>query len=291
MKRKMLKRNENELPYGFSGCSTDFGIVIRAGAEDMTFEDEKVVIQMSTGDCPGAVACLEEDGSITIHNERVFEPKKEAMVRFQKEERTVQKLKKWFFAGFVVLWVLMIPVAFIHEYLMNVFMSLGFICLGFAKIAPMIYQYVQRCRGNETIRKIHRFHSAEHAVINAYYDLKRVPTLEEIKNYSNYSYYCGVVPMVRNAWPYLLLGLCRLVPGGWYFLALLVVFATMVLFNKKMYFFEYFSLLEPTETEYKVAIAALNGALENKRIADEAMNIINMSGDDIPIAHFVIHIG
>ena len=35
------------------------------------------------------------------------------------------------------------------------------------------------------------FHSAEHMAINAYEKLQRVPTLEEIKNFSRFSRYCG----------------------------------------------------------------------------------------------------
>lgn len=292
MNRKMVIRNVDELPFGFSGCSTEFGIEIMAGAEEKIFEDENIFVKFFGPDYPGAFAYMEKDGSITVHNERTFEPSKEEMDRLSKDNKAIQKLKKWFFTGFVVLWILMIPSAFIHEYFPSLLMAIGFISLGCSKIAGMIYQYALRCMGSERMKQTHRYHSAEHATINAFYDLKRVPTLEEVKNYSNYSYYCGVVPKMHESLSYFVIGFCRLIPGFWYLIALAIVIPLIYIFRKKMYLFEYFSLLEPTDTEYKVAIAALEGALKHKELVDEVKNDLMgmIMGDHIPVAHFVIEV-
>lgn len=293
MKKKMLKRNEEELTFGFSGNSTRHGILIRAGAEEVAFQMEDMFVMFHGGDYPGAYAYLEDDGSITVHNERSYRPKKEDADEMVREDKSIKRLQKWLFGGFIACWVLMIPLSFIHEYMMCLFMGLSFIFLGCSKIPVMIYQYFRRCRGGEDVKQIHRFHSAEHATINAFYDLKRVPTLEEVKNYSNYSYYCGMVPYFKESIFYFLIGFCRLIPGFWYLLALGIALLLMnLVFKKKLYLVEYFTLLEPTDTEYKVAITALEGALKNKEMVDKVRNEANgmFFGSNIPIAHFVIEV-
>lgn len=292
MKRKMVKRNEEELSFGFSGCSTERGIAMRIGTEDVAFQMEDMFIKFHGTEYPGAFAYLENDGTITVHNERTYQPNKEEMDEIARENKAIKRLKNGLFAGFIASWILMIPFGFIHEYMPNLLMGLGFVSLGFSKISELIYQYSLRCFGSERMKQTHRFHSAEHATINAFYDLKRVPTIEEVKNYSNYSYYCGMVPYFSQSIPYIVIGLCRLIPGFWYLPALAVAMLLVYLvINKRLYYVEYFSLLEPTDTEYKVAIAALEGALKNKELVDKAREEAGLffSGG-IPVAHFVIEV-
>ena len=65
-----------------------------------------------------------------------------------------------------------------------------------------------------------------------------------------------------------------------------------LVFKKKLYLVEYFTLLEPTDTEYKVAITALEGALKNKEMVDKVRNEAKgmLFGSNIPNAHFVIEV-
>lgn len=44
---------------------------------------------------------------------------------------------------------------------------------------------------NGGAKEVAKYHAAEHMVVNAYYDLGRIPTLKEVKHYSRFSINCG----------------------------------------------------------------------------------------------------
>ena len=292
MRKKMLKWNEQELNFGFSGLSTQHGIFIRAEEDETRMSMGDLFRRFFSDGYPGAFAHMSENGEIKVHNERGFSLPEKWKMEAEREMKIIQKVRNGFFFAFISLWIVMIPSFMLSKYLPTLLMAIGFICLGCSKIAPIIYQYTIRCFGFEPARQRHRFHSAEHAVINAFYDLKRVPTLDEVKSYSNYSYYCGTTLYFRDAASFLTIGFCRLLPNEWYLMGLLIVLPLVFWFMKKrMYLLEYFTLLEPTDKEYSVAIAALEGALELKSNVDAAKDVFSvLEQDGCPFAHVIIHV-
>ena len=73
----------------------------------------------------------------------------------------------------------------------KLFWFLSMLSLSISYIAVNIAFVVLRLKKNEKVESLIKFHSAEHAVINAYYDLKRLPEYRELRFYSNYAFDCG----------------------------------------------------------------------------------------------------
>ena len=110
-----------------------------------------------------------------------------------------------------------------------------------------------------------KFHSAEHAVINAYYDLKRIPDYKELRFYSNYSYDCGTLLFAPKLTVFLGFALIHLfLPWLWLIPGhIAIILICMLLYKEnKLYFLESLVLIQPTSKEYKVALAALGIELE-----------------------------
>lgn len=115
-------------------------------------------------------------------------------------------------------------------------------------------------------RRILRFHGAEHKVLNAYEELGRIPTIEEVKKFSRFSNRCGTnittyvidnILMIMASYinnPLRRLGIIIIIN---------VVFITLVeagCFN----FLQRLNTSEPTVEEIKVAIEGLKVWHENE---------------------------
>lgn len=119
--------------------------------------------------------------------------------------------------------------------------------------------------GDKSAQSLARFHAAEHAVINGYYDLQRVPTIEEIHEYSSYSYRCGSLNGFNHGLLLFGFALARLIPGLWFLLAMLVACFVDFIFVKTsgLTFMEFLVLDKPSDTEYAVVIKAMEESVKN----------------------------
>ena len=89
-----------------------------------------------------------------------------------------------------------------------------------------------------------------------------------------------------------MVGVCRLAPDSWYFVALLVMLLfTWWWMKNGLYWTEIISLSKPKDIDYQVAIAAMTRALEYKEEIDKVKESISVHIGDGCIAHFVITIG
>ena len=261
--RKMSKFNPKELQYAFYGESNRKGIYMRLEkSEESVTED---TIDFTAVRFPGSYACITKDGTVkTTHNEaqEIWDEEQE---KAKSDGAICRKMKTVFQVLSLICIIGLFVTAFINEYLPSLCVSLYWICFGLSFITQVVLVNWRILRGDDETKQLFRFHAAEHAAINAYYDLKRVPTMEEIKEYSNFSYDCGVIRLVRPAWIAIGIGLCRLAPGLW-FLVLLPVFILLTCWvNKRnFYFTEVIYLAEPTEFEYDVAITAMTEAVSAK---------------------------
>lgn len=104
-----------------------------------------------------------------------------------------------------------------------------------------------------------KFHSAEHMLINAYSDLGRVPTLEELKKYTRFNKYCGgnvgvimVIMLILMLWctfTYTLLQSSIILVCS---LIVLLFFRQLGLLN----FVQLITTIKPTNKELELAIEA-----------------------------------
>lgn len=149
---------------------------------------------------------------------------------------------------------------FAKEVLMRICSSMCFLTYGLAGFANNLALFWLRLKKDEDVLSLMRFHSAEHAVINAYNDLKRMPEYKELRFYSNYSYSCGTLQFASTLVAFTGFALVQLfVPGLWVILGhVLVLLITYLLYKEnKLYFLESVVLIQPTSKEYKVALEAL----------------------------------
>lgn len=137
--------------------------------------------------------------------------------------------------------------------------------LGTIRLMPVILIFVLAKLGDKEYASFMRYHAAEHAVINGYYDLHRVPNLEEIKQYSNWSYGCGSLQVFSTALPFLSIGIARIIASGiWYipFAIVVMLIDVWLLKTRKLCFLEALITSTPTEKEYQVAICGLDNSLK-----------------------------
>lgn len=289
MARKKIVRRPDDLNYGFSGGSSETFIRMWINKFEVVEEpgDKKTFIENTY---PEATAAMLEDGRIVVDSpeiEELFRKEEEAAKITKENERKVNVALKLSCVAMFLLWI---PSVFINEYIPNILLGMAFILYAMSGVYDVWYAFFAACFGFERFRRMHRNHYAEHAAINAYYDLRRVPTLDEIKNYSGFAYDCGVSAKFRNVWWIFVIGVCRMLPGIWYVVALAIVLFLNYIFRKeKLYWTEIFTLLKPTDNEYRVAIAALQKAVKYMEDIDSMEEIIPIlpDGDNV-IAHIVV---
>ena len=142
-------------------------------------------------------------------------------------------------------------------------------------------------------RNVKGLHAAEHMTIAAYNQLRRVPTIEEVRSFSKYSSDCGSVRSIKSNFKLFLMCLCgSIVPQdtGNLFLNLVALIVFLVALNagrclynkfeKKDWikYIGFFSLRKPTDQELNVAIKAIEKLDEiekdpNKFLREEFPNI------------------
>ena len=146
--------------------------------------------------------------------------------------------------------------------------SLTFFTKASANIMPAITKFFMRIAGDKDVKSLCRFHAAEHAAINAYYNLHRAPTMDEIKRYSIYSYNCGIPELIKDAWWLFGLGVCIWFPNLYFILAFFVfIIISFWARNVNFFFTEIGFLSRPTDLEYKTAIMVMEEVL---RLKDES---------------------
>lgn len=117
-------------------------------------------------------------------------------------------------------------------------------------------------------KNAYKFHSAEHMVLNAYRKLKRVPSLEEIREYSRFSNSCGTNAITQRVMNFTLIFLCTFISNPLYSIigmlsANIIVF--VLLECGFLNFLQKCTTIIPTDKELSVAIAGMNEWFENEK--------------------------
>lgn len=269
--KKMIDADEKgkQRGFNFSGLSTEEGIFIKAHKNDVEEDDERLRRVLLEISYPGAFAYRDKDGTIRVMPEGMDED--DVISNRNKKNDEEMKVAKKIATGGLITAMVFLFLSFvtilIHPYVPYICFFVSFMALGIARIPMIVYCFVKSLFGDEEKRQCFRNHAAEHAVINAYYDLDRIPTLDEIRNYSSFSERCGIARKFRDAWVYFGIAFARLHPDLLGYAILLIAFFlfTMLWARKRNYFFtEIFALRKPTDSEYEVAIAAMTKAMEYK---------------------------
>ena len=108
-----------------------------------------------------------------------------------------------------------------------------------------------------------RYHAAEHIVINAYYKLQRVPTIEETKESSRFSKNCGSREIICRIWTYSLASLEMAFIASKSAIVYFVIFIGTIYFSNLakrkgwLRFLQIFITTSPSDEEIEVAVEGI----------------------------------
>lgn len=207
-------------------------------------------------------AHINENGDIFCKGEELFNEEREKV--YSTLNLTEEKYKKFFKKATIIAFIMSILIGFINMNFVSYTSAIFLVMWACNFHTSILVLFIERIIGNKEVLGITKFHSAEHASINAYSDLKRVPTLDEIRNYSNYSYNCGSLTSIKAFTLMLVIVIFRLVSNPIVFLAILTAIMIIFIFipENKFFFMQFLVTAKPTDREYKVAIEGLKYALE-----------------------------
>lgn len=146
-------------------------------------------------------------------------------------------------------------------------LGMRFLFFGYASMLLGVFvisTYIERKKTKNACK----FHSAEHMVLNAYRKLKRVPTIEEIRQYSRLSNSCGTNVTTQMVMNFTLMFLCTFIRNPLYsFIGMLSVNIIVLILLQCGFlnFLQKFTTIIPTDKELDVAIAGMNVWFENEK--------------------------
>lgn len=121
-----------------------------------------------------------------------------------------------------------------------------------------------------------KFHSAEHMVLNAYRELKRVPSIDEISTYSRFSNSCGTNATTQMVVTFMLMFVATFISNPLYMMLgmlfsniIVLIFLQCGLLN----FMQILTTQKPTEQELLVAIEGMRVWLEHEKKEKEKTGI------------------
>lgn len=209
------------------------------------------------------IATIDEYGNITTDWTTLKEYRKN-----KSRNEKVAETKKMF-----MLYILILPFIIIHfiltEWLMNQNPILGTrsLQLGLSLLFLVSFIIITSYERKKE-RNAYKFHSAEHMVLNAYRKLQRVPSIEEIYQFSRFSNSCGTNTTTLIVIFFALSFICSFIPNSSYRLLVLILADLLVLILLQygfLNFLQKFTTIKPTDKELSVAIAGMNAWLENEK--------------------------
>lgn len=214
-----------------------------------------------------AVAVIDKHGVITTEWTTIKEYKNHKSK--QEHENEKKKLLKFILCAspFIIIYYILTVWMMMKGFIYGI--RTFFICISFLSLSTLII--TTSIEKSQSI-SLFRFHSAEHMVVNAYKKLKRVPTLEEIRQYSRFHRSCGTNATAVIAISSILMFACSFIPNVLFkIISMLLVNVIVIILLKCGFlsFLQIFTTVTPTETELLVAIAGMNTWLENEKIENE----------------------
>lgn len=167
------------------------------------------------------------------------------------------------------------------EIWINVFASMLYLLLFVLILPKAIAILLGRIFRNKDIISFSKYLGAKNAVENAYYDLGRVPSLEEVQEYSTYSSEDKYTRSSYIALLWLIFSCVRFLNGWVYWLV--TIAAILVLcwleWKDKLAFFQAMVVSKPNEIHYKVAIAAMEDAADTLDHVEVHFHMVELAPD------------
>lgn len=114
-----------------------------------------------------------------------------------------------------------------------------------------------------------QFHAAEHMIINSYSKLHRVPSIEELSQYSRFSINCGSNDMFSVLITCIVTLLCVIFEFNSNLYLILILIILGFYGSCLISFIQFFTTKPPTERELKIAIIGLTAWIENEEKFEE----------------------
>lgn len=223
-----------------------------------------IIFRSNTFGMIGTEALLHDDG--TIHT-RTIPMELYEQVTYPLEKTTLSKWKI-FGIDILIIFLIFILTKNIQFVLATIYFSI-FNSVDFF----LLIKYSYKLKSKKSKRySLGKFHAAEHMVINAYEKLQRVPTIEEIKNFSRFSKYCGSTDILFKITLYTIISLIIVFsPTENIFFSLIIIGIVYFILNilKKLGVLNFLQILvtnKPNNKELELAIEGVKSfeTLEKK---------------------------
>ena len=175
--------------------------------------------------------------------------------------------KRTFFAcsiGTAVCFALTIVLAMFEGWLYQVAFTLSYFMLAGCLLHEGVGIFIARLFGDEEIKTFVKFHAARNAAINAFNATQKVPTLEEVKEYSIFNHKNEFVKNGYMAVVFIAFSILRFLPV-WVYVATAIALVVIVSISEKngwMRFWQFLVTSKPQDCHYEAAIAAMADTAE-----------------------------
>lgn len=230
---------------------------------------------------PGVFAAVDENSEITCSRYNSYPPNSRIDSKIDSLSKTTRKVAWILFSIFFVAYLVF---GIIQTGFENVFFILSYIMLSVTALKKAVTISLARVFGNEEIKSFSKFLAAKNAVQNAYYDLKKIPSIDEAKKYSIFSFtseYITPYDAAFATWviPYSII--CHSIPFPLLLLlALFIVMVIVTLTMKHMLFFWQFLILsKPENIHYEAALKALSESVTEVDSVEMHVTSFEISGN------------
>ena len=201
----------------------------------------------------------------TVNDEGIITTEWKKMKKYEKEKSAEKKLFKLILCvvPFFTIFAILLKWAMRKEPMLG----MRFLFLGYASMLLGVFvltTYIER----KKTKNAFKFHSAEHMVLNAYNKLQRVPTIDEIWQYSRFSNSCGTNITTQLVVTFMLMFVATFISNPLYMMLgmlfadiIVLIFLRCGLLN----FMQILSTQKPTEQELLVAIEGMIVWLEHEK--------------------------
>lgn len=195
----------------------------------------------------------------------------------EKYENVISILTKVFLAISAVMWIVSFLATMKYENYIEIYLCV-FTFSSIVLIFPKsMTRFILRTFIRHGYLEESKFKGALYQVLNAFYDLGRVPNIEELEKYSIYSKYDeDYVREIRKRAPFIVIGTVMSIDWGSMWLRVLATFIILAIleFVPILYYLESMVVSKPKTKHQEVAIFALEMAIEDlEKKEKEVFNI------------------
>lgn len=210
-----------------------------------------------------AIATVDKQGNVTAEwtTMKVYRKNKD------KHQRIAEMKRIFRFIVSMLPFVIVFSILLVQEMYKNHIYGIRTLLIGYALLLLFSFIVSNSIKRREE-RRAYKFHSAEHMVINAYRKLGRVPSLEEIHQFSRFCNSCGTNATTQMVVSFILMAVCSFIPNPLYSTIGMLSVNVIVLILLRcgfLNFLQIFTTITPTDKELTVAIMGMNVWFENEK--------------------------